>query len=148
MRHRPRPWLLLPLLLVAAAVVPHAWLSEVCPPFASVFTPFCALVGARGGHLLIFAAVGGALLAAVPALRREIVAYLLIVACVGLVQEGAQLWWKARASGFDEVHDLGLDLLAATAVWSGWWAAARVRKGLARVRVVGRGDTPGRERSP
>jgi len=132
-RRPSRAWLILPAVLIAAAIAPHGWLAQHCPVFGALFQPFCAAVGERGGHATVFLLVGGALLWAVPALRRDLVAYLLILASIGIAQECVQLLWKARASGVNELHDLAVDLAAGAVMWLGFRAGAvfRTRAGKA-----------------
>jgi hypothetical protein len=116
-RRPSHAWIALPLVLAALAIMPHAWIAEQWPGFAAVFRPFCATVGERGGHALVFAVLGGSLLVVFPALRRDLLAYLLILIAIGVTQECVQLLWKAHASGVNEVHDLAVDLSAGVTIW-------------------------------
>lgn len=138
-RRPSHAWIALPLALAALAILPHAWIAEQWPGFAALFRPFCATVGERGGHFLVFAILGGGLLLVIPALRRDLVPYLLILVVVGVTQECVQLLWKARVSGVNEVHDLAVDLSAGVTIWV-LAAMLRIyavrRKGSSRARVL------------
>jgi len=115
----PRRLLVLALGVIALAVFPFGWLSSQWPAFAAVFEAvFGSEWGHRLGHAGVFVTVGGALMWAIPPLRRRPGAYAAAILAVGCAQEAIQLTYKARAPGGAEAFDLACDLTAAMTIWA------------------------------
>lgn len=126
-QHRPTLARLSPLLaLLALALVPYGWLTELSPPFRAVMYWVFATEAAHAvGHTLIFLAVGAALLAVFPGLLRRPGRYLSIVLLVAVAQEGLQLLYKGRGVIRNDLTDIAIDMVAAGLVLALARAAAR-----------------------
>jgi hypothetical protein len=112
--------------LLAVALFPFGWLTEVWPAFDQLMGFLFASEAAHAvGHSVIFALVGSALLVAFPALRRRPGLYLLVILAIGIGQEAFQLLYKGRPVALNDVTDLGTDLVAAGVVWALWYIGLR-----------------------
>jgi hypothetical protein len=104
--------------LIAASLVPYAWLAHLSPALYRLFNDtFSGDLAHAVGHALIFAAVGALSLWAVPALRRHPAAYLALIMLVALGQEGFQVLYKGGLTLGDTLRDIVVDLVAAAGVW-------------------------------
>jgi hypothetical protein len=105
--------------LLVFALIPYGWIAEANPwmqPF--LYTLFATEAAHAVGHSLIFAAVGWALLACFPGLLARPWRYLLLILIVALAQEGLQLAYKGRGIIVNDLTDIGIDLVAAAAVFA------------------------------
>jgi hypothetical protein len=80
------------------------------------------------GHALMFFALGLCALLVLPRLRAHAAAYLAGLSAVALGQEAFQLLYKQRPIVFDDIRDVGVDLVAGAAaflavrLWNAWQA--------------------------
>ncbi len=127
MRNNIRAYALLTALL-AFALFPFGWLTKYSD-FADrlIDTLFPNEAAHAVGHSLLFLAIGAALLAVFPALRRRPGRYFGLVLLVAVAQEGLQLLYKRRPVVINDITDIGVDLVAAGvmfALWYMWMRAA------------------------
>ena len=109
-------WLLASLLLfIFLALFPYGWLAERWWLFGWVTDfIFATELAHVVGHLILFAAVGTAVLHTFPRLQRYPRLYLTLIFWLGLAQEILQLVsFKQRPFAANELLDIGVDLLGA-----------------------------------
>lgn len=107
---------LLPLALVA--LFPIGWLGEVYRPLGVVLDGALGTVEIHAvAHAAIFCALGLALLAAAPGLRRRPLLYLGVLLLLALGQEAFQLMYKQRPLVFDDFRDILTDLVGMGAAY-------------------------------
>lgn len=108
--------------LLALTLFPLGWLAEISPPFERLAGALFASEAAHAvGHSLLFAAVGAALLAAFPGLRRRPIVYLALILALAIGQEAFQLLYKQRGVALNDLTDIGTDLVAAGLVMALWY---------------------------
>ena len=109
-------WLLASLLLfIFLALFPYGWLAERWWFFGWVTDfIFATELAHIVGHLILFAAVGTAVLHTFPRLQCHPRLYLTLIFWLGLAQEILQLVsFKQRPFAANELLDIGVDLLGA-----------------------------------
>jgi hypothetical protein len=114
--------------LIILALFPVGWLthlSDVADSIAGLLFPNEAAHAV--GHSLLFGAIGAALLAAFPPLRRRPALYFGLILAVALGQEAFQLLYKQRPVVLNDVTDIGTDLVAAGVVMALWYNWSRAR---------------------
>lgn len=125
MRHSTRAYAALAALL-ALALFPFGWLTKLSElAHAVARTLFPNEAAHAVGHTLLYMALGAALLAALPALRRRPGRYLGLVLLVAVAQEGLQLLYKGRPVVLNDITDIGVDLVAAGLVLALWYIWTR-----------------------
>ncbi|MBC8160353.1 MAG: hypothetical protein H7Z42_03965, partial [Roseiflexaceae bacterium] len=106
--------------LLAVALFPVGWLSERWQPAGWLTNALFSTVEAHAlGHAAIFAALGAAALLAFPALQRRPWQFLAIMLALAVGQEAFQLMYKQRPIVFDDIRDLGPDLIGAVVALAG-----------------------------
>ncbi|NTU81266.1 MAG: hypothetical protein HGA45_18110 [Chloroflexales bacterium] len=115
-----------PLMLVLALTLfPFGWLTKLSSQANAIADVLFPTEAAHAvGHTLIFIALGAALLAAFPALRRRPPVYMAIILSVALGQEGFQLLYKGRGVVLNDLTDIGTDLVAAGLLVALWYMRA------------------------
>ncbi|HMQ34970.1 MAG TPA: hypothetical protein PKD53_29905 [Chloroflexaceae bacterium] len=112
--------------LLAFAVFPFGWLTKISDGAYAVAKVLFPNEAAHAvGHALLFTAVGAALLAAFPALRRRPGRYFGLVLLVAVAQEGMQLLYKRRPVMINELADIAIDLAAAGLVFALWYSRSK-----------------------
>jgi len=109
-------WLLpMAILLVGLALFPYGWLAERWWLFGWVTDfIFGTELAHVVGHLVLFAAVGTAVLYTFPYLQRHPRLYFILIFWLGLAQEVLQLVsFKQRPFAVNELLDISVDLLGA-----------------------------------
>ncbi len=109
-------WLLVSLLLfVLLALFPYGWLAERWRLFGVVTDFIFATELAHViGHLVLYAAVGTAVLFTFPRLQKHPRLYFTLIFWLGLAQEILQLVsFKQRPFASNEIMDITVDLLGA-----------------------------------
>jgi hypothetical protein len=101
--------------LIGLAVFPYGWLAERWWLFGWVTNfVFGTELAHIVGHLILYAAVGTAVLHTFPRLGCQPRLYLTLIMTLGLAQEILQLAsFKKRPFGGDEFLDIAVDLLGA-----------------------------------
>lgn len=102
-------------LLIGLALFPYGWLAERWWLFGWVTDfIFATELAHIIGHLILFAAVGTAVLHTFPRLQRRPRLYLTLIFWLGLAQEILQLVsFKQRPFAANELLDITVDLLGA-----------------------------------
>lgn len=119
----PRNQLIALLALLAIALFPFGWLTELSSAADLIGDTLFPNEAAHAvGHALIFGAIGAALLIAFPPLRRRPWLYLGLILIVAVGQEGIQLIYKERGVVVNDLTDIGTDLVAAALVWALWYS--------------------------
>ena len=96
------------------ALFPVGWLGEIWLPANLLASWLFDSVEAHAvGHTLVFLVVGGTALTVFPPLASKPGRYLAIMLLMGVAQECFQLLYKQRPIAFDDVRDLGPDMLGA-----------------------------------
>src|SRR4029078_4876598 len=82
------------------------------------------------GHSVMFFTLGLCALLVLPWLRSYTAAYLILMFTVALGQEAFQLLYKQRPIVFDDIRDLGVDLVAIAAAFGAirLWHRTRARR--------------------
>jgi glycopeptide antibiotics resistance protein len=108
--------IVLPLVLIA--LFPIGWLGELYRPLGALLDGVFNTVAIHAvAHAAIFFALGLALLAAAPELRRRPLLYFGILLLLALGQEGFQLMYKQRPLAFDDFRDIVTDVLGMAAAY-------------------------------
>ncbi len=116
------------LIFIGLAVVPYGWVANQLPLFARVTNfLFKTELAHVIGHSAIFALMGTAVLHIFPKLMAYPTVYFGLMGMIGIAQEALQLLsFKHRPVSGDDLFDLAVDMLAATAVY--FFIKRRVQK--------------------
>lgn len=100
--------------VLGVALFPVGWLGEMWGPADLLTSALFSSVEAHAvGHVLVFIGVGAVALTVFPNLASRPWRYLAIMLALGVAQECFQLLYKQRPIVFDDVRDLGPDLIGA-----------------------------------
>lgn len=117
--------------LVALALFPMGWLGRQSPVVGDLINTLFPTNRAHAvGHMVMFFTVGLCVLFVLPWLRGHAAAYLALMLLIALGQEAFQLLYKQRPIVFDDIRDLGVDLVAIAAAFGAvrLWHAWRARR--------------------
>src|SRR5205814_7855532 len=124
---KPRPLLILFLLLVAITLFPFEWLGEQWPPLGKALLEGFNTDDERAvAHILLFGTLGLLSLATFPGLRREPLLYIAALFAVAVGQETFQFVFKDRDLAFDDFRDLAIDSAAIVGAYALAWVLRRI----------------------
>ena len=123
--------------LLAITLFPMGWLGRQSPVVGDLIETLFPTNRAHAvGHTVMFFTLGMCMLLVLPWLGRHAAAYLVLMLAVALGQEAFQLLYKQRPILFDDIRDLGVDLVAIAAafgavrLWVAWQGRCPVSDGL------------------
>ena len=116
--------------LVLMILFPYGWLANHWEIFDLVVEVlFATEMMHVVGHVLLYGGLGTAVLAIFPKLRLRPQQYVTGILVIAIVQEALQLiTFKHHFFSANEIFDLGVDLLAAGAIFAAWMVAGNIRR--------------------
>ena len=106
------------LALLAITLFPMGWLGRQSPVVGDLIATLFPTNRAHAvGHAMMFFTLGLCALLVLPWLRRHVAAYLVLMGAIAVGQEAFQLLYKQRPILFDDIRDLGVDLVAIVAAF-------------------------------